>query len=120
MPPLPNTPNSNKYDGMSLSYGFAPNIIPCHIPNVQRKDSLPKGPSIGWSIGDLVDSRRSGIPSPAPASDSPVENKQVEALCQAIIVPDEDMPIYSFGYPSVSDLQNAFLSHFFFIVIQDD
>lgn len=72
----------SQIDGVSLSYGFAPNITPCHIPNVQRKDS--------FSIGEYSD-----------VEDNSIEKKQIEALCRVIKVPDEDLPIYSFGYSSV-------------------
>lgn len=98
MPPLPGS--NNQYDGARLSYGFAPNITACNIPNEQKPqaNTQPKGPSIGWAFqNDLTD----GCAQSTPAEDSPVE-KQVEIPCQAIIVPDEDMPIYSFGNPSVS------------------
>lgn len=107
MPPLPNSPLNNRVNGVSLSYGFAPNIIPCHIPNERKQDSHPKGPAIGpangpaigWSIGDKTDG---ACISSHSAEDKPIENKQVEVLCRAIIVPDEDLPIYSFGFPTVS------------------
>ncbi|XP_031635619.1 calpain-B-like [Contarinia nasturtii] len=99
MPPLPGS--TNHYDSARLSYGFAPNITACHIPNEQKPQAItqPSGPSIGWALqNDLTD----GCTHSTPANDSPVE-KQVEIPCQAIIVPDEDMPIYSFGYPSLSE-----------------
>lgn len=98
MPPLPNARNNNRYDGVSLSYGFAPNVIPCNIPNEPKQNSPSKGPTIGWAVGDQADG---ACVSSHAAEDGPIENKQVEVLCRAIIVPDEDLPIYSFGYPSV-------------------
>lgn len=102
MPPLPNAQPNNRVDGVSLSYGFAPNIIPCHIPNERRQDSQAKGPTaIGWSIGDKTDG---ACISSHSAEDKPIKNKQVEVLCRAIVVPDEDLPIYSFGFPTVSCL----------------
>lgn len=115
MPPLPN--QENKYSGVNLSYGFAPNVTPCHIPNAQRPNNYPQavgpqaiGPqAIGWSIGDRTDGACASRPA---AEDSPAENKQVEVVCRAIIVPEEDMPIYSFGDSSVSLLMNE---HFFHI-----
>lgn len=106
MPPLPNAARDNsRVDGVSLSYGFAPNVVPCHIPNAQRQDSVTKGPAIGWAIGDRTDG---ACMSSQPAQDTPAENKQIETLCRAITVPDEDMPIYSFGYSSVRYLEDAF------------
>lgn len=99
MPPLPNSVrDNNRVDGVSLSYGFAPNVVPCHIPNAQRQDSISRGPTIGWAIGDIPDG---ACVSSHAAEDIPAENKQVEVLCRAIKVPDEEMPIYS-NYASVS------------------
>lgn len=110
MPPLPNR-DSNPYAGVNLSYGFAPNITPCHIPNVQRQGSYPQAytpQAIGWNVGDKIDG---GCASRPEANDSPVENKQVEVVCRAIIVPDEDMPVYSFGDSSVSWLMTTIFIH---------
>lgn len=97
MPPLPNRDN-NRYSGVNLSYGFSSNISPCNIPNAQRQGSYPTPQAIGWSIGDKTD----GSCASRPAEDSPIENKQMEVVCRAVIVPDEDMPVYSFGNSSVS------------------
>lgn len=74
--------DDSRIDGICLSCGFAPNVTPCHIPNVQRNNSLP-------------------IEENSDAEDNPVEKKQIETLCRAIRVPDEDLPIYSFGYSTV-------------------
>lgn len=105
MPPLPNSrQDNNRIDGVSLSYGFAPNVTPCNIPNDQSR-SQSKGPTIGWSFGDKTDG---ACMSSQPVEDTKVENKQIEVVCRAIIVPDEDMPIYSFGNASVCNLLIGF------------
>lgn len=105
MPPLPGAYENSRNDGVHMSYGFAPNIIPSHIPNEQRQhgDSHTDGPPIGWAVQGSTDSSSHS----SHAGDSPIQ-KQVEIPCQAIIVPDEDMPIYSFGYPTVSYFTNIF------------
>lgn len=95
MPPLPGSQNSNL--GTQMSYGFAPNITPSHIPNVRREDTVDTGPSVGWNFGDSRSSSQS--------VDSGVHDQiqaQSEIPCQSIFVPDEDLPIYSFGQPYVS------------------
>lgn len=103
MPALPNSQfNSGGNIGVQLSYGFAPNVVPAHIPNVPRADSIDSGPKLGWNIGGggggsstaSTTSVDSGIHDPIKA--------QQETPCQSIFVPDEDRPIYSFGFPSVS------------------
>lgn len=96
MPPLPGTVDPSRIDGASLSYGFAPNVVPCNIPNEQRQNGF-SGPNIGWSIGDRTD----GSCVSSHAEDT-VQKQEVETVCRAIIVPDEDMPVYSFGQASVS------------------
>lgn len=103
MPALPGSGNANI--GAQLSYGFAANISPSKIPNVRREDTVDTGPSVGWSIGG--GGIGSAGPPPYRNSNSnasihePIE-AQTEVPCQAVFVPDEDMPIYSFGQPYVS------------------
>lgn len=99
MPSLPGSGNANM--GAQLSYGFAANVSPAKIPNVRREDTVDTGPSIGWSLGG------GGAPAPYRSSGGsgihePIQ-AQVETPCQAIFVPDEDLPIYSFGQPYVSN-----------------
>lgn len=104
MPPLP---GSNYYNSgnAQLSYGFAPNILPTQIPNVHRNDSI-ESPGLGWNIGGggggrSIDSFDSGVLDPAKA--------QKEIPCQAIHVPEDEMPIYSFfGLDSVSIFSFSF------------
>lgn len=100
MPPLPGSNSANM--GVQLSYGFAENVSPSKIPNVRREDTVDMGPSIGWSFGG----GGGGHSTPSRnSSDSGVHDAiqaQTEIPCQAIFVPDEDMPIYSFGRPYVS------------------
>lgn len=99
MPPLPGSQNTNV--GVQMSYGFAANISPAKIPNVRRDDTVDMGPSIGWSIGGGGPApHRNSTPSSANIHE-PIQ-AQTEVPCQAIFVPDEDMPIYSFGQPYVS------------------
>lgn len=105
MPPLPGSNFNNQIPGVNLSYGFSPNVTPCQIPNERPSAGYPSvppisslsGPSIGWALQGSTDSA-----SNAPAVNDTGIEKQVEIPCQAIIVPDEDMPIYSFGYSTVS------------------
>lgn len=111
MPPLPGsqyTPAPNYNSGnVQLSYGFAPNVLPTQIPNVQRKDSIEQpgmdmgpgmgmGPGVGWNLGGgggSTDSR-DGV--------SEAVKSQKEIPCQAIHVPEDEMPIYSmFGLGGV-------------------
>lgn len=93
MPPLPNQPI-----GACLSYGFAPNAIPAHIPNPSQESSIDQfidNNAIGWAIqGDNLNSSNFETDS---------IRTQDEFPCQAILVPDEDMPIYPFDFQTVSD-----------------
>lgn len=101
MPPLPGS-RGPAPTGMQLSYGFSPNVVPSQVPNVPRADSVDTGPGIGWNIGGSIGSGSgSGTPSTPDGVHDVIEAQQ-EKPCQAIFVPDEDMPIYSFGFPSVS------------------
>lgn len=83
---------------MALSYGFAPNIVPSHIPNPARGGNI-----IGWTVGGNNDI--------APSSSwnenvhYPIRT-QIEIPCQAIFVPDEDMPNYPFKFQMVSQHYN--------------
>lgn len=110
MPQMPALPSSNIYQqnthpsGMQLSYGFAPNIIPSHIPNIVRDDNVDQNdgrPLVGWALG--------GNKSLTGSTDSgnvhDTIKAQAEIPCQAVIVPDEDMPIYSFFGSRVSVLK---------------
>lgn len=103
MPPLPGSRTAAP-TGAQLSYGFSANVVPAQVPNVPRADSIDGGPGIGWNIGGSNDSgSRSSAGTPkTPDGIHDVIEAQQEKPCQAIFVPDEDMPIYSFGFPSVS------------------
>lgn len=90
--------NPNQFSGYNLSYGFAPNIVPCHIPNPNRK-SIPSHP-IGWAIGG-----NDGFNSTPQHVSEPVRS-QVEVPCQAIRVSEDDMPNFPFKFSSVSRQQN--------------
>lgn len=93
--------------GSQLSYGFAPNIIPSSVPNAYHEQpshlSEPRF-HIGWSIGG------DNVPSPSSSQDETVTDaiqRQTEIPCQAIRVPDEDMPIYSWrDYRTVRTCKN--------------
>lgn len=125
MPPLPNSQYNNAGNvniGAQLSYGFAPNILPNQIPNVQRNDSVEKyggggigvgagGSTFGWNIGGISDNGSNRSSSVDSGVHDPIQAQQ-EKPCQSIFVPDEDMPIYSFGFPSVSNFRFSF---FFFV-----
>lgn len=91
MPQMPCLPGSNQSSGVQLSYGFAPNIAPCSVPNVHRDDSIDSGPTIGWSIGggSSTNSSHSNVHDPIQA--------EIETPVQSVHVPPEDMPIYSWG-----------------------
>lgn len=107
MPALPNSSyNSGGNVGVQLSYGFSPNVVPANIPNVPRADSIDSGPQLGWKIGG---GGASGSSTPSTTSfDSGVHDPikaQQETPCQSIFVPVEDQPIYSFGFPSVSECE---------------
>lgn len=109
MPTLPNSQYNNGGNvGVQLSYGFAPGIVPAQIPNVPRADSINSGPKLGWNIGGVgaggssapsITSVDSGVHDPIKA--------QQETVCQSIFVPEEDRPIYSFGFPSVSEYDES-------------
>lgn len=108
MPPLPGS--QNQYSGVQLSYGFAPSVVPAQIPNVPRVDSIDSGPKLGWNIGGMGGGASSFPRPPSVASTTSTDSgvhvpitAQQERPCQSIFVPDEDRPIYSFGFPSVSD-----------------
>lgn len=94
MPQMPPLPGSNQNVGVQLSYGFAPGITPSHVPNVRRDDSVDAGPGIGWSFGG------NNSTNSLHSNDSGVHDtiqSQNEVPCQAVRVPEEDMPIYSLG-----------------------
>lgn len=71
-----NQDNHSTIAGTSLPYGF-------HLPNEQI-NSPNETFDIGWTFG-----RNKNVSE----SDFPIQ-KQVEEVCHAIQVPDEDMPIY--------------------------
>lgn len=75
MPPLPNKTVNEQNVGRNLSYGFAPK---CFESNAQN-------PHIGWSPN---------VHKGETSIETEPTRAQVEILCQAIRVPDEDMPIY--------------------------
>lgn len=99
MPPLPGSQNTNM--GVQMSYGFSANVSPSKIPNVRREDTVDMGPSIGWSFGG-GGSAPPRIPTPTTGNIHQPIQAQTEVPCQAIFVPEEDMPIYSFGQRYVS------------------
>lgn len=98
--------------GFQMSYGFAPGVVPNQVPNpnVSRgsHDSSAYGSAasnIGWvlSRGDSAHSE---------VSETEIVS-QDETPCQAIFVPDDEMPIYgNFGLVS----KNFFKENFFFLV----
>lgn len=76
MPPLPDQRGNNPNIGSYLSYGFVPNVSPSHLTNIQTSH-------IGWLIqNETINIENDRIKS------------EIEIPCQAIMVPDEDMPIY--------------------------
>lgn len=98
--------NPNQFSGYNLSYGFAPNIVPSHIPNPNRENTpshpIPSHP-IGWAIGGNSSPypNLSNIPEHVPQVTDPVRS-QLEIPCQAIRVSEDDMPNFLFKFPSVS------------------
>lgn len=92
--------NPNQYCGYNLSYGFAPNIVPSHIPNPNR-ENVASHP-IGWAIGGSGSQfSNSSAPPPVPeVTDS--HRSQIEIPCQAIRVSEDDMPNFLFKFPTVS------------------
>lgn len=95
MPQMPSLPGSNQNLGIQLSYGFAPNIAPCSVPNVHREDSIDSGPTIGWSIGG--GSSTNSIHSNVSETVHDPIKAAIETPVQAVHVPPEEMPIYSWG-----------------------
>lgn len=102
----PQNSNPNQFSGCNLSYGFAPNIVPSHIPNPSR-ENVPSHP-IGWAIGGNEFSGGS-FSNPMPQHD-PVRS-QVEIPCQAIRVSEDDMPNYLYKFPTVS--RHSHVNHIF-------
>lgn len=95
-----------------MSYGFAPGVEPNQVPN----PNVPRGshdssftgssaayPNIGWALS-RGDSVNSGISETAVVS-------QEEIPCQAIFVPDDEMPIYG-NYGLVSKILSK--NYFFY------
>lgn len=94
-----------------MTYGFAPSVLPCQIPNAKRDHchgssggapapaSAPR-PTLGWAIGGFGDSTDAGgIHDPHKA--------QQESTYESIFVPSEDQPIYSnMKFASVSTLSH--------------
>lgn len=117
MPAIPNSQyNSGANVGVQLSYGFAPSVVPAQIPNVPRADSIDSGPKLGWNIGGLETGGSSSTSTTSNDSGihDPIKARQ-EKPCQSIFVPEEDRPIYSFGFPSVSESsQKVFFFFVFF------
>lgn len=91
--------NPNQFSGYNLSYGFAPEIVACHIPNPNR-ESTPSHP-IGWAIGGSSGS----LSYPPPQHVSESVRSQVEVPCQAIRISEDEMPSFPF-FPRVSRQQN--------------
>lgn len=84
-----------------MSYGFAPGVMPNQVPNpnVTRGShessvgSTASYPNIGWALS-RGDSIHSGVSETEIVS-------QEEIPCQAIFVPEDEMPIYG-NYGMVS------------------
>lgn len=84
-----------------MSYGFSPGVVPNQVPN----PNVPRGShdnsftgssaNIGWALS-RGDSLNSGISETAAVA-------QEEIPCQAIFVPDDEMPIYG-NYGMVSKI----------------
>lgn len=72
--------------GFQLSYGFAPGVLPCQVPNPSSGISGKSHPNIGWAL--TADTRSfDGV------DDVPVVSQE-ERQCLAIKVPEDEMPIY--------------------------
>lgn len=91
-------PNPNQLSGYNLSYGFASNIIPSHVPNPNRANT-PSHPPIGWAVGGNANLSYPPLPQPAHVAES--VQSQVEIPCQAIRVSEDDMPNFLFKFPTV-------------------
>lgn len=113
MPPLPGSNLNNQISGVNLSYGFAPHITACQIPNERHSAGYPPSipqmggigmnkPQIGWAMQGFT---TTDGPTHTPAVDDGGIEKQVEVPCHRTIVPDDELPIYSFGYPTVSNVE---------------
>ncbi len=85
-----------------MSYGFAGGVMPNQVPNpnVPRgsHDSSFDGSKSSYPIGWAL-SRGDSIHSSVDESEIV---SQDETPCQAIFVPDDEMPIYGNYYESVS------------------
>lgn len=73
--------------GFQLAYGFAPGVLPCQVPNpAPDATSGHAHPNIGWALT-----------SDTTSFDGVEDTKAVaheEVPCQAIRVPEDEMPIY--------------------------
>lgn len=83
-----------------MSYGFAPGVVPNQVPNPNvtrgsHDNSFSGSSNIGWALS-RGDSVNSGISETEVVS-------QEEIPCQAIFVPDDEMPIYG-NYGLVSKI----------------
>lgn len=97
--------NPSQFSGYNLSYGFAPDILPSHIPNPSHpshsnQQNTASHP-IGWAIGGAGAAGDSSSFSYPPPQHDPIQST-VEVPCQAIRVSEDDMPNYLFKFPSVS------------------
>lgn len=98
-----------------MTYGFAPSVLPCQIPNAKRDHchgssggapapapapaAAPRS-TLGWAIGGFGDSTDTG------GTHDPHKTQQ-ESTYESIFVPSEDQPIYSnMKFASVSTLSH--------------
>lgn len=99
-----------------MSYGFAPNILPSQVPNAQHIGVAPPPlptayggggavggsggayPSLGWAFSG--DQSNFGSTSTFGGVSDVSAVSQTEIPCQAIFVPEDEMPIYGSYYVS--------------------
>lgn len=81
-----------------MSYGFAPDVLPCQVPNFQPNSaggssaSIGGTPNIGWAITSDTSSFDGVTDVPAVSHE--------EVPCQSVFVPADEMPIYGNYYVS--------------------
>lgn len=96
-----------------MSYGFAPNVLPSQVPNAQHIGGAPPNtaaygggssgaggayPSLGWAFSG--DQSNFGSTSTFGGVSDVTAVSQNEVPCQAIFVPEDEMPIYGSYYVS--------------------
>lgn len=99
MPALPI--NMSQNIGTQLSYGFIPSVLPANTPNAVREINV--GPvdnnTIGWTFQTEDKTTHENFSN----FETDSIRAQIEFPCQAIQVPEEDIPIYSsLGFQTIS------------------